>query len=255
MSIIIDNIRRRLHEQNKNFLGAIVGDTGSGKSYNALTLAKLIDPEFTIRNVVFNPEQFLALLNSGKLKRGSVVVFDEAGVGIPAREWFSLQNKLLGYVLQTFRHENIAVIFTLPNISFLDIQARRLFHAIIETHGINFKTGYSRTKIFIIKHNPLIEKDFRVYPRIDDGGRKKICWYNIPHPPKPLTRAYERIKKKFAVGLRVDVERQLKDQANSKKHKHFWVYKAGNKVYQCKGCGAISKREPAAWKEQLKNSI
>ena len=70
MNIVLKRIRKRLKKTNQNFLGVICGQTGSGKSYSALTICKEIDPSFDIDRVTFTPEQFMELLNSGKLKKG-----------------------------------------------------------------------------------------------------------------------------------------------------------------------------------------
>ena len=86
----IKSIQNRLLRKNKNWLSIVCGDTGSGKSYSALTLANAISPRgITIkRNMVFNPIQFLEKINDkSKLQKGDVIIFDEAGVGMSAREW------------------------------------------------------------------------------------------------------------------------------------------------------------------------
>jgi len=71
MSIIIDEVTRRIHRQNKNWLAIVCGETGGGKSYSALTIAEVIDPEFSIDRVVFSAEEFMALLNSGDCTPGT----------------------------------------------------------------------------------------------------------------------------------------------------------------------------------------
>ena len=150
----------------------IAGETGTGKSYAAMRLGQLIDKDFNIRNVVFSPKQFMEILENPWIKRGSVIIFDEAGVGIPSRDWYTIQNKMLGYVMQTFRHMNLCVIFTVPNIGFVDVQMRNLFHIYLETQSINYKKRICKLKVFYFKQHARSEKALPIHPR----GIEKSGW-------------------------------------------------------------------------------
>ena len=207
---VLNSIRARLHRRNQNWLAVFLGETGSGKSYGAMHVANYIDKNFTIKNVVFTPRQFLERLNSGELKKGACIVFDEAGVGLPSREWYSVQNRLLSYVLQTFRHKNIACIFTVPNISFIDVAMRRLFHAFIETISIDYENKICITKYFLSGHKPSDKSgDFiRRYPRIrlENGELVKVTRFNCKYPELKLVRAYEKKKKEYTNQLNLDAQ-------------------------------------------------
>jgi len=148
-SKIVNAIKDRLNFRNKNWLCVVCGETGSGKSYSAISFGSMIGRTF----IVFTPLEFLELLNSGKIKKGDVIIFDEAGVGLSARRWQSEQNIVMGSVLQTFRHMNIAVIFTVPNLSFVDVQARKLFHMIMETESIDYERQSLRNKRLHLKNH------------------------------------------------------------------------------------------------------
>ena len=67
----ISYIKQRI-SKNKNFLGFISGQTGSGKSWSSIAIAEQLDPEFNIDRCVFSGLELMALINSGELKRGSV---------------------------------------------------------------------------------------------------------------------------------------------------------------------------------------
>ena len=77
-------IRQRI-KKNKNFLGVITGPTGSGKSYAGLTICKEVDPEFDETRVIFKAKDLMSLINSGELKAGSTILWDEAGVDLSNR--------------------------------------------------------------------------------------------------------------------------------------------------------------------------
>lgn len=199
----VQKVSQRLNSQNRNWLAVISGETGSGKSYSGLSLCGMISPKFNTNHVVFRPEEFLRLLTSGSLSRGDMVVFDEAGVGMSSRNWYHIQNKLLGAVLQTFRHQNIGVVFTVPNLSFIDIQCRKLFHAYLETEGISYKAQTAFLKVYDIQHNSRLDKTYFKHPRFqtDSGRVVSLTHLAVPKPSEELIKAYEVKKLSFTKQL------------------------------------------------------
>jgi hypothetical protein len=115
----------------RNFLIAIVGETGSGKSYMGLRIGEVLDPngDFDVSHVVFTADEFFDCL--GRLKNNCFIMFDEAGVSFSHREFMSMVNKMLGFVFQTFRYKFINVIFTLPSLGYMDYVGRGLLHCVI----------------------------------------------------------------------------------------------------------------------------
>lgn len=195
----VNRIKTRLNILNKNWLSIICGETGSGKSYSALSLANFIGP----MHLVFNPVEFLSLLTSKKIKRGHVIIFDEAGVGMSSREWYSMQNKLLGSVLQTFRNMNCAVIFTCPNLSFIDVQARKLFHNYIETSYLDYDKELSILKVYDIDVNSRLDKVYYKKPIFVDkeGHTYKMGQLTLPKPDKETVEYYEERKQAYTEKL------------------------------------------------------
>ena len=110
----------------KNVLILFQGEPGMGKSFCAIRLAQCIDPNFSIDNIVFTPKDFMQLINDGELKKGSIIIFDEAGVGINSSEWYSKQVILFNTVLQTFRQMQLIVLFTVPDIGYIETKSRKL---------------------------------------------------------------------------------------------------------------------------------
>ena len=104
---VIQEIRKRF-ERNKNWLAVCCGETGSGKSYSALHIAETIDPSFNAKRVVWSVQEFLALLNTDTLKRGNMIVFDEAGVG--SEKPIHSDSRLVQYFQQ-------GVFISTPNVS------------------------------------------------------------------------------------------------------------------------------------------
>jgi len=46
-----------------------------------------LDPNFSADRIVFNGQELMNLINSDKLKKGSVVIFEEAGIGMSSKNW------------------------------------------------------------------------------------------------------------------------------------------------------------------------
>jgi len=195
---IAKEIRRRVLEYNLNAIAVWVGPTGSGKSYSALRLAELVDPEFVLAHLAFSAENFLDLVNEPDLKPGSVIVWDEAGLGMPAREWQSVFNRSVGYVLQSFRFKRIALFMTVPDQAFIDAQARALFHYYFECVSIDRAFSRVIAKPFITEHSPRFGKDYMKYPRIRlPTGTVKMGSVAFELPSKELRDHYERKRKDY----------------------------------------------------------
>jgi len=210
MTGMINDFRERLFKQNRNVLIVVTGLPGSGKSYAALKIAELASNpgRFTIRNVVFSGEEFMTLLNSGTLEKGDWVVFDEAGVSLSARQWNSLTNKLLNFVLQTFRHRNIGVIFCAPDYTFVDSATRKLFHAYIETNEkkINREMGYNDIKYFNLEPEPRFKKTYYKFQRRNTPrGSVVLAITRVHLPSTELLEAYEPRKERFTTELNKDI--------------------------------------------------
>ncbi len=244
--------RNRLLVNNQNWLAICCGDTGSGKSYSAMSMAKAISSRFSIRNVVFNPEEFLRRLTSkGSLQKGDVIIFDEAGVGMSSRAWYSIQNKLLGQVLQTFRNLNLGVIFTTPNLSFIDLQARKLFHNYFETIYLDREEEIAYLKTYEIQHNSRLDKTYYKHPRFSINSQLVTMEYlGIPKPEEKLIKDYEAKKTAYTEQLNTNALQEILNKQSKAKQKneskgkcpkcgknHGYMTSRG---WKCRYCGYIS---------------
>jgi len=199
---LVAQIKKRI-QRKKNFVACIVGETGSGKSYYALRLAELIKPNFDVNlNVVFTAKDFLKRINDRDpetmLKKGDVLIFDEAGTGegISSREWWNLTNRLINYMLQTFRYRQIICFFTVPLQHFIDKQARELVHCVITMQKILHNKKIARARIKCIQPNYMTGKIYAKRPIVYVAGfpPRKIDMLGLRIPSKNLRREYERKK-------------------------------------------------------------
>jgi hypothetical protein len=204
--LYLRHIYRRIHEYNFNFLGMITGKHRTGKSLTALTLSDLLDSSFADNledRVVYYPSDFMAALQKIKAKGivGGAIVWDEAGVGIPAREWYDISNKSISMTLQVFGRYRPIVFFVTPDVTYIDSQARKLFHGFYELS--RFKTDYATAKCFDVRYNKRSTKVFYVYSRFHlkydgvYGANLILKKINIRPPKSELEDRYEVHSKSF----------------------------------------------------------
>lgn len=196
---LIQSVQKRLWKQNKNWLSIITGQTGSGKSWSALSLAEKIDPSFDTSKVVLRPEKFMEKVAEREWGQGDVVVFDEAGAGMSAKAHMTKKNRIIDQVLQTFRRQNIAVIFTVPSKSNVDKSVRRLLHTYIETKTIDYINERNHLKWLEMDYNQKTDKIYYKYPqrRTESGALKKIKTVKMGKPSEDLIKAYEEKRSKY----------------------------------------------------------
>lgn len=204
-------------KKNQNCIIIITGATGSGKTYSSLTLAEvlssMLNVPFTIKNIVFKPSGFMERINSKELKKGSCLIFDEAGVGYSAREWWTISNKLINYLMQTFRHRNYITIFTTPDLGFIDKSARKLIHIHLETQSIDYFKKLVITRPFIAQSSQRTGKIYWKYLRVPVEGKlippkvERVCF---GLPSKRLRNQYEAKKLAYTDELNAEIERTLK---------------------------------------------
>jgi len=210
----------RTMRNNKNNLVSLIGKTGSGKTWSAISICEIMSKidgvPFGIEHIIFSLRELMDLINSGKLKRGSKIVFDEPQVSIAAREFQSEANKVFNYLLSTFRHRNLTLFFCTPFDTLLDKNTRRLFHAGFETLSINKNDNTCRLKPRFLEYNDYTDKLYRkqlIVQFKDKHGSsryRKLFYWDVPKPGKELIEQYEKKKLEFTTRLNVNISARLK---------------------------------------------
>ncbi len=207
----VEYVKQRVHEKNKNFLFIIVGPTGSGKSWASLSLGEMIDPDFNMEKVVFKAADVLNLVNSGTLKRGSFIDWDEAGIDLSNRDWQKKSNKVLNFLLQTWRHRGYILCLTVPYADFIDLSSRKLLHAEFETVSINIRNKTCRVKPKFLQYNSDMKKWFKPYLKVlrPGYGAIKLKRWDVPKPSDALIEKYEAKKLEFTSQLNKEIGMSL----------------------------------------------
>jgi len=210
---------------NLNFLALAEGSTGSGKSWSMLSVAYLIDPTFEPRQIAFSFREVMKIINADwfKKKKWKVILFDEPQTSISNRQWQSLTNRLFNFLLSTFRHQNIVLLFATPYADFIDVASQKLLHCKFEVKGHSTKTNLTTIRPKLLQYNSRMKKFYEhslyVTRKGHRGGAIKLVKWNVPKPPQHLIDAYEIKKEEFTHGLNVDIENQLEGIENKQREK------------------------------------
>jgi len=203
---------KRMYLKDQNVLMVVVGQTGTCKSGSSITIADIIDRgennerRFIIKDdgdgnptpetrVVFTAEEFTRLVQDKDLPKGSVIIWDETGVDLDNTQWFALKNRVVKYVMQTFRRRNFMVIMTVPDLPTVSIGTRRLLHAYLDMKGKTLDGNYARGTLSYVISSPKTSELFFPHPRFHvNGVYCELSNWIIPRPDKELERTYKRIK-------------------------------------------------------------
>lgn len=217
----LDEVWRLPHKDNRNAIILVEGPTGTGKSYFCLKLAEDLDPKFFENpvlkvemlgtRVLFKPSKFAAVLNKNILYQGAVVIIEEGGVQADHRKWYSFNNMVFNYILETFRFMKLIVIVNVPVSQFLDSDAQKMFHYHVETRKVDYKKNLNIVKIKSQTYNSTTKKIYRKFLRYKINGRwiKFVMW-RFPRAGKVLWKEYEKLHREFKRGLIDEMDKEMR---------------------------------------------
>jgi hypothetical protein len=104
---------------------ACTGAAGSGKSFWVLRLAEILDPKFTVDQVAFGSEEFMALIGpNSPLGLGRVIILDESQFGMSSRDFYTNIQKDLMKQLEAIRSKGFIIFIVALSEAVLDVIAR-----------------------------------------------------------------------------------------------------------------------------------
>lgn len=197
---------RRMYQQNKNILMAVIGKTGSGKSWACLSICESWYKfkwgiEYNPKNVCFTIDDLIQRLQNGNLRQGEILILEEAGVNVGNLDFQNKISKAFNYILQSFRSLNVGLIVNLPYFSMLNRQTRMLMHMMVETKEIDRKNKTCIIKPLLLDYNQRSGDEYHHYPKVlVDGLYAKIHQVTYDRPSDKLVNEYEIRKKAFVMG-------------------------------------------------------
>jgi len=242
---ILRYIGNRVLRNNANFLCAVTGSVGSGKSYSCLRMAQDYSKMF---NIEFNPEyhvidslkELLQLITAPEKERkigfGSVIVFDEPQVEGNSRSWQSDINKAMGQLISTFRNQRLVMFFALPFLDMLDKQTRIIFQGEFKCEGFDKNTKIATIKPRFLEFSKNKGDFYRkmLIVQFKQRGKKvftttKLNKWHIPLASKEIICIYEAKKKRFTDDLnkRLLAQIELSEQQAEGKNKSNELFRVG----------------------------
>lgn len=229
--IVCGTLKHRINKEDKCAMVLIVGEMGSGKSLAAVAMADKIDPTFhKHRTIVYTVAEFLEAIDNSK--KGQCIIFDEVGVGIPAREWQSLSNKMMSIITQILRFKNCCVIFTTPNIRFVDINVRESMNMMIRPKKIMKEEAVNVCKLFNLYTTDYGEVKYGKFIFFDgtNASGEWIDHMNVHKPSEELVTFYEKLSHK----MKNDKIRELRENMDEGLPPHHMEVAAlNNKAESC----------------------
>lgn len=146
------DIRRRVNQKRACNI-AVTGEAGVGKSYFATDIARILEPRFTVREVVSEYSEYMDCLMD--LPLGWPMVFDEPQYAIGNREWYKEVNQALVNTIESQRFMVHPLIIAIINNSLLDKTIRTY---LIQYHVV----VYNRGEAYVYRLSPSPHED-KVY--------------------------------------------------------------------------------------------
>ena len=196
---VLDAVPRRLIANNRNWLAIICGPTGTGKSWTSLKIAQMVDPTFNAHRIVFSTEEFLDVFRT--CHAGEVIIFEESEE-LNSRRAMKEANVQMGVILSMIRFTQVSVLFNLPSIAMIDINARRLMHTYLytvefdRTHAPPWMRDKSGVHWYQVRNTRLPSKSsddqLKFINPVVNGVKVKKVWFSAPSPD--LLAEYEALK-------------------------------------------------------------
>lgn len=215
----------RIYKKNQNVLAVDIGGTGTGKSYRQLRVMEIwyrdiLNKPFPADHICFDPVQVMELLSGDRLKRGDMIIYEEAGTSLGAKDFMDKRVKMFNYIMQSFRFRNLILMFNLPNVMMLSKDLRRMLHFCFESDHIDYNLKINYCKPFRIIEFARSDKEYFYSPRIKyDRRMVKVKQLGYYLPSQDVIDIYEKKKREFFDELNSDVKNSLINEKEKRKVK------------------------------------
>jgi hypothetical protein len=155
------------------------------------------------------------LKNLGRLRKGEILILEEAGANFGNLDFQNKVNKMFSYILQSFRSMNLILLLTVPVLTMINKTARQLVHGHFVTCGIDYQKKTAKVKPYMHQLNQSSGKSYWKYPRVKVNNKiitLERLSFNLPSDK--LLELYEKRKEQFVFNLTDDF---LKESAKNEK--------------------------------------
>lgn len=227
---VLNHVWDKVHKDRENCLILTTGKVQKGKSSTNLELADRLDRPyfscspsekfgfFSINQVAWMPEKFTDIISHMKLKRGSVIMFEEIGTesgGVNRRKWYDFNNFIVNDVLQTFGFEGLVVFFSVPTLNYVDKNTYRLMDIRIQAQGKDIRQKTNTFKAWQLDYNEDLDTLYR-HNFYDDQGRK-VPFYRIKRTvDKTILKQFYDAEEEYKKWIQEQGNKRLKEAHNKK---------------------------------------
>jgi len=205
--------------KNKHFALLMCGESGGGKSWNSISIARALYPKFDPnKSFAFSPLQFLELTENNHPKLFPMII-DDAGLSAFSGDALTSQVKNLSKVAQSIRFKNWQIIFNLPHLDLMAKSVRITNHYYAEPKWIDYKNKITHMKFQRLKsgkdklYHKNMKRNNRYYNNVTGYWhlqQDKILDVSVPAPPKKITDIYEKLKEDFMQKYRRETAHSLR---------------------------------------------
>ena len=140
------------------------------------------------------------------LTPGSMIIFDDGGLGIIARLWQDMSTRVFGMLKQRFRYKQILTFITVPDEIFIQRQSSRLVNIGFESTDVQ---GLMKMKL-LSRNTFDPEHPLAKFPRVHkDISEIVVKMVKFQLPSKELWENYEAKKKEYMESRFREFQEQL----------------------------------------------
>lgn len=186
----------------------LIGDTGTGKSWSALSLAEmmanLMGKTLNREDIYFSISDVIRKVAKSSPKPGSIFFIDEQQVEGDSTEHNTLRGRAYTTFFSTVRSKRYIIISTMPFADMVIKKVRRFFHLEIETRVVDENNQVVKSSPRFLEYHKHKDKVYRkrlvvIFTDKETGIRKarKISSWDIPRPSTSIINLYEQLKAEF----------------------------------------------------------
>jgi len=116
---LLDGFKWAINKKNQSAVMIVDGRSGMGKTTLSFQCANYMSPDFSIKDVYFDPQKFLDGLSNTEKGTRKTLVFDEAML-LSSRAALSAMNRMIVVAMSMIRSKNVFIIFNVNSIFDLD---------------------------------------------------------------------------------------------------------------------------------------
>lgn len=203
---IFEHIYNAVVKNNESFDFFIAQQRGMGKSTIAISIARMIDPMFSVENIMFTADDFARFMTTEHPK-GTVCIFDDMGTaqGGSSRKWQGAGVHELADIMQLNRTDGIITIGTSLELERSEKRLRAGFRCLISpvTKLAHTQTGNGLAIDVEMRMKDVdVFKDLSMFKlwRYAEGGRVKLI--RLYHPDAVFWNEYQTLRHTFLEGLK-----------------------------------------------------